>query len=300
MTIASNTITSMTGFARASGSHDGQAFAWELKSVNGKALDLRLRLPTGFDHLEIQVRQALAQVLKRGNVQVNLSLTETGGATKLTINRDVLQTYVALAKDLQKQVGGPDVSVEALLSMKGVVEMAATTTDETVLAARDKAILKSLDEAIVALAAARLAEGAKLSAIIAAQLDQIAELHKRATANPSRKADAIKARLREQVASLLEAGMMDEQRLAQEAAIPCRRASRARSVPRPPCRLRPRARCRTPSPRWRHFAACAGPAPAGGRPATARDLRSTMGHPRCRLLANWTTRLRRISGRRPK
>ena len=209
----------MTGFARASGSHDGQAFAWELKSVNGKALDLRLRLPTGFDHLEIQARQALAQVLKRGNVQVNLSLTETGGATKLTINRDVLQTYVALAKDLQKQVGGPDVSVEALLSMKGVVEMAATTTDETVLAARDKAILKSLDEAIVALAAARLAEGAKLSAIIAAQLDQIAELHKRATANPSRKADAIKARLREQVASLLEAGMMDEQRLAQEAAI---------------------------------------------------------------------------------
>ena len=219
MTIASNMITSMTGFARASGSHDGQTFAWELKSVNGKALDLRLRLPTGFDHLEIQARQALAQVLKRGNVQVNLSLTETGGATKLTINRDVLQTYVALAKDLQKQVGGPDVSVEALLSMKGVVEMAATTTDETVLAARDKAILKSLDEAIVALAAARLAEGAKLSAIIAAQLDQIAELHKRATANPSRKADAIKARLREQVASLLEAGMMDEQRLAQEAAI---------------------------------------------------------------------------------
>ena len=219
MTIASNTITSMTGFARASGSHDGQAFAWELKSVNGKALDLRLRLPTGFDHLDIPARQALAQVLKRGNVQVNLSLTETGGATKLTINRDVLQTYVALAKDLQKQVGGPDVSAEALLSMKGVVEMAATETDETALAARDKAILKSLDEAIVALAAARLAEGAKLSAIIAAQLDQIAELHKRATANPSRKADAIKARLREQVASLLEAGMMDEQRLAQEAAI---------------------------------------------------------------------------------
>ena len=219
MTIASHTITSMTGFARASGSHDGQAYAWELKSVNGKALDLRLRLPTGFDHLEIQARQALAQVLKRGNVQVNLSLTETGGATKLTINRDVLQTYVALAKDLQKQVGGPDVSVEALLSMKGVVEMVATTTDETVLAAHDKAILKSLDEAIVALAAARLAEGAKLSAIIAAQLDQIAELHKRATANPSRKAGAIKARLREQVVSLLEAGMMDEQRLAQEAAI---------------------------------------------------------------------------------
>ncbi|MDP8997918.1 MAG: DUF1732 domain-containing protein, partial [Pseudomonadota bacterium] len=117
------------------------------------------------------------------------------------------------------QVGGPDVSAEALLSMKGVVEMAATTTDETVLAARDKAILKSLDEAIAALAAARLAEGAKLSAIISAQLDQITELHKRATANPSRKADAIKARLREQVASLLEAGMMDEQRLAQEAAI---------------------------------------------------------------------------------
>ena len=219
MTITSHTITSMTGFSRASGSHDGQAFAWELKSVNGKALDLRLRLPTGFDHLEIPTRQALAQVLKRGNVQVSLSLTETGGATKLTINRDVLQTYVALAKDLQKQVGGPDVTAEALLSMKGVVEMAATETDETALAARDKAILKSLDEAIVALATARLAEGAKLSAIIAAQLDQIAELHKHATANPSRKADAIKARLREQVASLLEAGMMDEQRLAQEAAI---------------------------------------------------------------------------------
>ena len=219
MTITSHTTTSMTGFARASGSHDGQAFAWELKSVNGKALDLRLRLPTGFDHLEIPARQALAQVLKRGNVQVNLTLTETGGATKLVINRDVLQAYVALAKDLQKQVGGPDVSAEALLSMKGVVEMAATETDETALAAHDNAILKSLDEAIAALAAARQAEGAKLSAIISAQLDQIAQLHQRATANPSRKADTIKARLREQVASMLDAGMLDEQRLAQEAAL---------------------------------------------------------------------------------
>ena len=219
MTIASHTITSMTGFARASGSHDGQAFAWELKSVNGKSLDLRLRLPTGFDHLEIPARQALAQVLKRGNVQVNLTIAEISGATKLAINRDVLQAYVALAKDLQKQVGGPDVSAEALLNMKGVVEMAATQTDEIVLAARDKEILKSLDVAIAALGAARQAEGAKLSTIISAQLDQIAELHQRATANPSRKAGAIKARLREQVASLLEAGMMDEQRLAQEAAL---------------------------------------------------------------------------------
>ncbi len=213
------TITSMTGFARASGSHHGCAYAWEIKSVNGKALDLRLRLPSGFDHLDIPVRQALAQEIKRGNLQINLSLTETSSGSKLSINREVLQQYVQLANDLRQQIGGPEPSVEALLAMKGVIELGNSEVSETVATERDKQLMESLNEAITSLCQARKVEGAKLSGIITAQLDQITALHKNAAANPSRKADAIKARLKVQVAALLEAGMPDEQRLAQEAAL---------------------------------------------------------------------------------
>ena len=212
-------ITSMTGFARSSGSHEGRAFAWEIKSVNGKALDLRLRLPTGLDHLDIPVRQALAQSLKRGNVQINLTLSDSATASKLSINREVLQVYVDLAGQLRQQLGGPPPSAEALLAMKGVVELAAPEADEATLASRDRVLMAALHEAAKALTATRQAEGAKLLAIITAQLGQIASLLKSASAHPSRNAEVIKLRLRQQVAALLEAGMPDEQRLAQEAAL---------------------------------------------------------------------------------
>ena len=213
------TITSMTGFSRSSGSHAGNTYAWELKSVNGKTLDLRLRLPTGFDHLDIPVRQTLAQSLKRGNVQINLTLFENASAGKLAINREVLQTYVELAEQLRQQIGGPALTAAALLTMKGVIEIATPLTDEATLASRDAALLSSLAEAALALTQARQSEGAKLLTIITNQLDQISNLQQRASANPSRQTDAIKARLKQQVANLLEAGMPDEQRLAQEAAL---------------------------------------------------------------------------------
>jgi len=209
----------MTGFARASGSHLGCTYAWEIKSVNGKALDLRLRLPAGLDHLDIPVRQALAHAFKRGNLQINLSLSETTTVSKPTINREVLQHYVQLANDLRQQIGGAIPSVEAFMAMKGVIELGNTEADEATLAERDQHFMASLHEAIAALGHARTAEGAKLSGIITAQLQQISALHTLATTHPARKAEAIKTRLKEQVAALLEAGMLDEQRLAQEAAM---------------------------------------------------------------------------------
>ena len=212
-------ITSMTGFARTSGNHEGCSFAWELKTVNGKALDLRLRLPGGFDHLEVPARQILAQDLKRGNVQVNLTLSETNAASKLSVNQEVLQQYVGLANNLRQQLGGPAVSAEALLGMKGVIELAAPAVDEASLAARDKVVLAALAQATAALLVARKTEGANLSLVLIGQLLNISNLHKRASEHPSRKAEAIKARLKQQVSALLEAGMPDEQRLAQEAAL---------------------------------------------------------------------------------
>ena len=115
-------LSSMTGFASASGNHKTSTWAWELKSVNGKAFDVRLRLPQGFDHLEIPARQILAQNFKRGNVQVNLTLQNQSGEDRISINRDVLEQYLVLAEELRNRTGALPPSSESLLALKGVVE----------------------------------------------------------------------------------------------------------------------------------------------------------------------------------
>ncbi len=211
------TLSSMTGFARAAGAHKHITWAWELKSVNGKAFDMRLRLPTGFDHLEIPARQMLAQHFKRGNVQVNLSLQNQQSEDRITINRDVLEQYLALAEELKTRVGGQIPSAESLLGLKGVVEAKAQSFDEVEQAEIDKSILTSLHEAVLALAQNRNAEGAKLFDVLKLQLDQIETLRKAATAHPARSIDAVKKRLNEQIAILMDAANFDAQRLHQEA-----------------------------------------------------------------------------------
>lgn len=219
------TITSMTGFARDSGSLGDWSWQWELKSVNGKALDVRLRLPPGLDHLEGPVRQRIQKAMKRGNVQIGLTLLNSNSRETVAVNQTLLAELTAIAQRLQNEIGSPPLQAEALLGLRGVIEPVRSEVSEEESAARDAALLASFDRALEALAAARAEEGRRLHAVLTEQLQRIASLAAAARDNPARSTDAIRKRLSEQVARLMEAGNgFDEQRLHQEAILAATRS----------------------------------------------------------------------------
>ena len=218
-------ISSMTGFARSSAALDGLFWQWEIKSVNGKALDVRCRLPTGFEALETPLRSALTQAFKRGNLQVSLGMSGAVAVETVRLNQDVLEQYVAAGEALRERIGGEPLRADLLLSLRGVVEVTAAPEDEAQTDKRNAAILASFGEALKALSAARREEGARLQAVLTAQVSRIAELCSAARDNPARTAEAVRARLAEQIARLLETGAsFDQDRLHQEAMIIATRA----------------------------------------------------------------------------
>ncbi len=214
-------LSSMTGFARASGEVEAFSWLWEVKSVNARGLDVRMRLPGGFELLEPEARKRVSAWLKRGSVQVFLQVRTEAGAQALGLNQALLERLVAEARRLSRRLGADSAGVEpsALLAIRGVVEPAQV--DFAALAEEyAPMLLAGFEEALERLARARAEEGARLKEVIARQIDDIGALVKRARAHPALRPESIRARLREQVARLLEAAeQLDEQRLHQEAAI---------------------------------------------------------------------------------
>ncbi|WP_430436699.1 YicC/YloC family endoribonuclease [Oceanibaculum nanhaiense] len=210
----------MTGFARAEGQHDGLGWAWELKSVNGRGLDIRTRAPQGFESLEPLARQKLGEVLKRGNVNVSLVVERRAGEAGIRINRAVLDQVLALQAELAGKVDAAPPRLDSLLAVRGVVEAGEEEADEEARAARDADVLAGLEQAVKALVTSRLEEGARLAAMLTGHLDRIEALTTQAKALGSVQPEALKARLRQQVLELLEASpALNEDRLAQEAAL---------------------------------------------------------------------------------
>ena len=218
-------MSSMTGFARASGARDGLFWQWEIKSVNGKALDVRCRLPTGFEALEPSLRAALNQGFKRGNLQVSLSVSGAVATETVRHNTQVLDQLVAAGEMLRNRIGGEPLRADVLLSLRGVVDVTTPPETEVETETRNAAMLVTFSEAMTALAAARAEEGARLMAVVEAQVKRIAELADAARANPSRSVETIRARLAELVARLMETGAnFDPDRLHQEAVLLATRA----------------------------------------------------------------------------
>jgi uncharacterized protein (TIGR00255 family) len=213
-------LQSMTGFARASGEGAGAAITCELRSVNGKGLDVRLRLPPGFDRLEMASRQAFQKRFARGNIQGVLNLVRSGASAQPAINEDFLKDVAKLAKRLEEQFGCAPATADGLLSLRGVLELPETADDPETLAALDGAIASVLEQAMAALETARRQEGAALGEVLAAQIDTIERLTLAAEADGSRDPAAIRERLGNQVKLLLDASPgFDEQRLYAEAAL---------------------------------------------------------------------------------
>jgi uncharacterized protein (TIGR00255 family) len=218
-------LSSMTGFARSSGEHQGLYWQWEIKSVNGKALDVRLRLPQGFEALETPVRSALASAFRRGNLQVSLSVSGAVQRETVRLNQEILDRLVEAGEALRERIGGEPLRADALLAIRGVVEVTSLPEAEDQIERRHAAMLESFGEALRALASARLEEGARLHAILSGQVTRIAELTGSARANPARSVEAVRARLAEQVSRLMETGAaLDPDRLHQEAVLAATRA----------------------------------------------------------------------------
>jgi uncharacterized protein (TIGR00255 family) len=214
------TIASMTGFARTEG-HDGLlSWAWELKSVNSKSLDLRFRLPPGFDALELPLRALVTQRLKRGSISVNLSVARAAGAGNIRVNREALAVVVRLANEIAAEVEAAPPRVDGLLALRGVLESGDEALDEGARERQMKQLNDGFALALEGLASMRASEGARLDAVLSERLNEIAALVKDAEGAAATQPAAIKARLKELIAALTEAvPALPEERLAHEAAL---------------------------------------------------------------------------------
>lgn len=213
------TIASMTGFARAQASAGGYSWVFELKSVNGRGLDLRFRLPSPFDALEADLRQRAQKALARGNVQIGLTVRREATASTGRINEELFIDYAGVAERLAWKANLAAATVGDLLRLPGIVETGTGVAEELTPEVA-QAALASFDEALGALARSRTGEGAALSAIVACQLDGMADAVAAAEALDALRPAAIRARLEAQVKALLDvADTLDAGRLHQEAVL---------------------------------------------------------------------------------
>ncbi|MGA9540559.1 MAG: YicC/YloC family endoribonuclease [Methyloceanibacter sp.] len=211
------TLKSMTGFARTDGTHEQIRWFWEVRSVNGRSLDVRLRLPSGLERLEPRVRARCQEQLVRGNCTISLALKRDAGQMEIRLNQAALGEAMAVAEQAQKQTLLEPAKLDTLLGMRGVVEVAEPDESEEQREAFAAALLAGLADALDQLVAARVAEGQRLEEVIEAQLSAIDILVSQATAIMAQQPDLIAARLREQIAKLDEAGAsLDPERLHQE------------------------------------------------------------------------------------
>jgi uncharacterized protein (TIGR00255 family) len=210
-------LSSMTGFARADGVCGTYVWGWELKSVNGKGLDIRMRVPSGWDAVETAVR-ARTKPLSRGTVYANLSVRREGVAPTVQVNESVLAAVLATVRDVGSRFEAQPPTIDGILGIRGVMDVIEQQEGEEEHATAEAAVIAGFDGALASLLQMREHEGAALGKILNARLDEIAALSARADAAPGRQPEAIKAKLGEQIKTLLDTSeRFDADRLHQEA-----------------------------------------------------------------------------------
>ncbi len=218
-------IASMTGFAREAGVTGAYQWAWELKTVNGRGLEVRVRAPSGLDAIGEEARGHILKALTRGQGQLNLSLSKASSSPKLRVNQDVLQSLLSALGGLSLPENVKPASLDGLLAVRGVVELEDDADDPGQNEELAAALRAGVVALIEALKAARLKEGQALSAVLGQQLDLISRFVDEAEAAPARQPEAIRARLEAQIAELFEGKhTLDPARLHQEAVLIAGRA----------------------------------------------------------------------------
>ena len=218
-------LSSMTGFARSHGASGPYTFEWELKSVNAKGFDLRLRMPQGWDEVEAFAKKRAAELLARGTVYANLTVKRANALSTVRINEDVLASIVKVAGQLAARIDAVAPSIDGLLAIKGVIEVVEPGSDEEEDKVARAAAAEAFDKALTDLVAMRQREGTSLGQILSQRMDEVEAFAKKAETAPGRKPEAIRTRLAEQVAALLETSdRFDADRLNQEALLIAARA----------------------------------------------------------------------------
>lgn len=214
-------VSSMTGFARAADTHEEWSWSWELKSVNAKGLDVRTRLPMGFDGLEVATRGKLSKAFKRGSITAALTLRQSGGTTRYQVNRPHLDILVSESKRIAGE--NPDLapaSADGLLGLRGVIEVEDDDAVDQERAGLEGLLVTSLDEAITMLSTTRAEEGARLGLVLDEFIDHLASLLDEVAKTAELQPDIIKQRLKSQIEDLVsDIAALDPTRLEQEAAI---------------------------------------------------------------------------------
>ena len=214
----------MTGYARAEGRDAQTSWVWEAKSVNGRGLELRCKLPPGHDALEVAARDAAAKRLKRGNVQLSLNISRAGEQSLLQVNTPLLGQLLSMCKEWEgKFPGVAPARLDGLLAIRGVLEPAtdpeASDTEADRLA-REAAMKATLETMLDQLAAMRREEGGRMGAVLNSQMDEIAILSAKAGACAALRPETIRERFQAQVAAVLDAvPSLTEERVAQEVAL---------------------------------------------------------------------------------
>ncbi len=215
------TFASMTGFAESAGSHEGLRWRWEAKSVNSRSLDMRLRTPPGFDGLEPPARVLAGERFLRGAFQVSLTVEPRDTERGLVVDAAALAAAVRIAREVAAETGLAPARVDGLLALKGVIvsDEPAVSSDPVTRGHRDAAILESLAAVFDRLVKERCGEGAKLAALLGAQIDDIERLVGEAGRLAATQPSALRARLDAQIKELLGGVSLSEDRLAQEMAL---------------------------------------------------------------------------------
>jgi uncharacterized protein (TIGR00255 family) len=218
-------LSSMTGFARTSFEVDGSRFSWEAKSVNARGLDIRLRLPSDLDHLEAEIRTCIRETIPRGNCFFTLAREGDSERSRLVVNKEALALVVATARRLAAEEGIAMPTADGLLAIPGVLQEGGALAEGETAERRDAAVVAGLRASIDALLRTRHEEGARLENLVRLQIERIESMVAEAEQVSSSAPEALKGRIREQVAVLMaDPAGLNPDRLHQEAVLAATRA----------------------------------------------------------------------------
>jgi uncharacterized protein (TIGR00255 family) len=219
-------LASMTGFAEGHGTHAKLRWRWEVRSVNGRNLDIRLRIPAGYEGLESGARKLVVDRFGRGSIQAVLTVTAEEDGPNFRINQKALEEAVRVSKEVSNEMAVPYPRVDGLLALRGVlVQEDAAMLDEDERLARNVAMLNSLAKALDQMAVARADEGTKIEEILLSQVDEIETHTVKARKLAANQPQAFREKMQAQLDELLAPGSnVPEERLAQEVAFLATRA----------------------------------------------------------------------------
>ena len=212
-------LASMTGYARAQGGVPGIGFSVEIKSVNARGLDMRMRLTPGYDGLDPEIRRRVSKAVSRGSVNVTLNVEREGEEGRVVINHAALDAVLGALREVGGRIDAGKPTLDGILGLKGVLEQHEAPLDADAEERLHTAIYEAVDKALADLQVARQGEGKALKAVLSGQVDEIARLRDLAEAHPGRGRDVILARLKEQVADLVASSGLSEDRRMQEAVL---------------------------------------------------------------------------------